>query len=37
MPPAMFPFTPATTMLKLSNVPSAISRATPPFGALVLT
>src|SRR5579884_1869132 len=34
---ARVPLTPATTMLKLSNVPSAICRAIPVFGAPGLT
>src|ERR1700751_3632494 len=37
MPAASEPLTPATTVLRLSNVPSAISRAVPPFGASTLT
>jgi hypothetical protein len=37
MPAAREPFTPATTMLKLSKVPNAIMRAAPPFGAPALT
>src|SRR6516164_5296370 len=37
MPAASEPLTPATTVLKLSKVPSAISRAAPPFGAAALT
>src|SRR6516164_7888716 len=37
MPAANEPLTPATTVLKLSKVPSAISRAVPPFGASALT
>src|SRR5215472_8517138 len=37
MPAASEPLTPATTVLKLSKVPSAISRAVPPFGASAFT
>src|SRR5215472_11243721 len=37
MPAASEPLTPATTPLKLSKVPSAASRAAPPFGASALT
>src|SRR6516165_10859639 len=37
MPAASEPLTPATTVLKLSKVPSAICRAVPPFGASALT
>ena len=37
MPFTSEPFTPPVTTLKLSKVPNAISRATPPFGALTLT
>jgi hypothetical protein len=34
---AIEPFTPMTAMLKLSNVPIEIVRATPPLGASGLT
>src|SRR6516164_7540998 len=37
MPAASEPLTPATTLLKLSKVPDAASRAVPPFGASALT
>ena len=37
MPAASEPFTPATTVLKLSKVPIAICRTEPPFGASALT
>ena len=37
VPETSAPFTPATTMLKLSNVPIAICRATPPLGAFAFT
>src|SRR5215469_571549 len=37
MPAASEPLTPATTALKLSKVPNAVSRAVPPFGASALT
>ncbi len=37
MPAASEPFTPEVTMLKLSNVPIAIWRTLPPFGACGLT
>jgi hypothetical protein len=36
-PAASEPRTPETTILKLSKVPKAIWRTTPPFGALALT
>src|SRR6516165_3276281 len=37
MPAASEPLTPAITLLKLSKVPDAASRAVPPFGASALT
>ena len=37
VPLAMLPFTPDTTLLKLSKVPNAICRTTPPCGAAGLT
>src|SRR5215469_13853823 len=37
MPAASEPLTPAITALKLSKVPSAISRAVPPLGASAFT
>src|SRR5262249_7832059 len=36
-PAAIDPFNPATTSLKLSNVPNAIRRTLPPLGAFGLT